>query len=602
MSAFARNGNTVLFIENTGVRSPRLSDIPRIINRIRKWRRSLRGFRKEAEHLYIYSPLVLPFPYSRIAQWFNKRILISTIRWWMRSVNFHDPILWTFLPTRVTLDLAQAINHRLLVYYCTDNFSATSKEARKVVSTEREVIRSADLVFAMARNMVDYCKRFNADVVHIPMGVSAEIFDDARDSGLEKPEDLKDVKRPIIGYVGGVRRSIDKDLVKRIAEERKDCSLVFVGPVQMDISDLTKYGNIKFLGMKDHREMPRYIQSFDCCILPYVKNPYTDSISPAKLHEYLIMGKAVVSTNLAEVEEHLVHNAHEKILYVARDHDEFLSYIEAALAEKGEHAEKRIALSRKQSWSEKIEAMSSLIDAKLEFKERQAPRVWQERFTGFYRTYRKIRWKVARYAMSVLLMYLVVFHTSVMWTIAEPLKIVDVPTRADAIVVFAGGVGESGKAGQGYEERVVYATKLYKSGYASHLIFSSGYMYTIQEPLLMRALAISLGVPQEAIVLESKARNTYENVTYVREILDQRGWKTVLVVSSPYHMRRVSMVFRKVDGTREVRYTPVIRSHFYSRPAESPFSLFRRQISVTQLRGLLHEYVAIVYYWAKSRI
>lgn len=597
MSTYAQNGNNVLFIENTGVRSPRFSDVPRIAHRIKNWKKGLYGFRKEAEHLYIYSPLVVPFPYSRSSQWVNKRILVSSIRRWMRSFNFHDPILWTFLPTRVTLDLAQAINHRLLVYYCTDNFSATSREARKVAKTEQEVIRLSDLVFAMSSNMMSYCKRFNADVVYVPMGVSAEIFERVRESPVQRPEDLVDVKPPIIGYIGGVRRSIDKALVKKIAETMRDCSLVFVGPIQMDITDLTKHRNIKFLGVKDHREIPRYIQSFDCCILPYLKDPYTDCISPAKLHEYLIMGKPVVSTSLAEVEERFVNKEPEGVLYIARDHDEFIGYIGKALTENGEFSARRIAVAKEHSWSEKIEMMSFLIEEKLKLKERQVDELWRERFRGLYRAYRGIRWKFAGYAMSLLFAYLTIFHTPLMWAIGEPLKVVDPPTRADAIVVFAGGVGESGQAGQGYEERVVHAVDLYKRGYGSHLIFSSGYMYTIQEPFVMQALAVSLGVPKEATILETQARNTYENVANVRQILDKNGWNKVLVVSSPYHMRRIAMIVKKVDPAREVRYTPVISSYFYSRPMGIGFSLSRRQITVTQLRALLHEYAAIAYYW-----
>ena len=111
--------------------------------------------------------------------------------------------------------------------------------------------------------------------------------------------------------------------------------------------------------------------------------------------------------------------------------------------------------------------------------------------------------------------------------------------------MLAGGVGESGKAGQGYEERVKQAVKLFQAGYASRLIFSSGYVFAFEEAAVMKALTVSLGIPAEAILLEKQAGNTYENVKYVSEILDQHGWHTILLVSSPYHMRRVSLVFAK---------------------------------------------------------
>ena len=76
MSTYARNGNRVLFIENTGVRVPSIRDLPRLKKRLKNWAKGVRGIRKEQENLYVFSPVVLPFPYSRIARWINNHILL----------------------------------------------------------------------------------------------------------------------------------------------------------------------------------------------------------------------------------------------------------------------------------------------------------------------------------------------------------------------------------------------------------------------------------------------------------------------------------------------------------------------------------------------
>ena len=60
MSRLAGDGHRVLFIENTGVRSPRLSDLPRLRQRLRNWRRGTKGFRQERPNLFVHSPMVLP--------------------------------------------------------------------------------------------------------------------------------------------------------------------------------------------------------------------------------------------------------------------------------------------------------------------------------------------------------------------------------------------------------------------------------------------------------------------------------------------------------------------------------------------------------------
>ncbi len=136
MSAYAKQGSTVLFIENTGVRTPKFKDMPRVVKRIKNWLKGTKGFRKEIDNLYVYSPLFLPFPYSRIARFINRKIIISAVKNWMKSVGFYEPIIWSFLPTYLTLDIAKNIEHKLLVYYCTDNFSATSLDAKKITKIE----------------------------------------------------------------------------------------------------------------------------------------------------------------------------------------------------------------------------------------------------------------------------------------------------------------------------------------------------------------------------------------------------------------------------------------------------------------------------------
>lgn len=119
MSAFARNGNRVLFIENTGVRSPTIRDLSRLRKRLIRWFGSIKGFRQEEESIFIYSPVILPFPYSRIARWINRRLLIRPLKRWMRAAEFHQPIIWTFLPTGTALDIISGIEKKtsgLLLY------------------------------------------------------------------------------------------------------------------------------------------------------------------------------------------------------------------------------------------------------------------------------------------------------------------------------------------------------------------------------------------------------------------------------------------------------------------------------------------------------
>jgi hypothetical protein len=77
--ALAKGGNRVLFVENTGVRRPVLRDAPRLWSRFQNWWRARGGVERVAGGIDVFSPLLLPFPYSRAAVYMNTRVLVHTV-------------------------------------------------------------------------------------------------------------------------------------------------------------------------------------------------------------------------------------------------------------------------------------------------------------------------------------------------------------------------------------------------------------------------------------------------------------------------------------------------------------------------------------------
>lgn len=598
MSTFAKSGNRVLFIENTGVRAPTLRDIPRLKKRFTNWLRSTRGFRQEMENLFVYSPIILPFPYARLARWVNKYLLLEPLKRWIKAMEFYEPIIWTFLPTGIALDIINNVDRKLLVYYCIADFYELVGNPKKVKKTENELIRKSDLIFAQGEALKEKCKGLNEKVFIFPFGVKMETFENFQPFPEGIPEDIKDIKKPIIGYIGGIHKHIDFGLIRFIATSHPEWSIVLIGPAQVDISEIRGLKNVFWLDKKDFSSLPNYINEFSVATIPYNMSGYTQTVFPTKLNEYHAMGKPVVSTDLPEVVSFNVEN--DNLVFVGKTYEEFVDCILKALNNKSnELVNKRIVSAKRNSWTVRIEQMSDLLMEVLEQKSR-GPVNWQESFLKFYRTTRRKILKIGTIALS---MYLLLFYTPIAWFIAHPLKILQPVKKADCIVVFAGGVGESGKAGQGYEERVNYTVELYKKGYAKNIIFSSGYMFIFKEPLVMKALAVSLGVSEEAIILEDKAKNTYENVKFSKEILDKNNWDEILLVSSPYHMRRASLVFNKIAKNIKVTYTPIPNSLFYSHPDRDMYGRrIWKRINLRQIRGIFHEYLGILYYWWRGWI
>jgi uncharacterized SAM-binding protein YcdF (DUF218 family) len=233
--------------------------------------------------------------------------------------------------------------------------------------------------------------------------------------------------------------------------------------------------------------------------------------------------------------------------------------------------------------------MNVLIDEALERRAAASQR-WDETLR---RVYRETRTRAIQVLIGLVGAYLLVFHTNLVWWAAAPLNAAAPLAPADAIVVFAGGVGESGKAGGGTQERLQRAIDMYKAGYASHLVLSSGYVYSFPEADLMRSAAIQEGVPPAAISLEQRATDTHENVIYVDRIVRERGWRSLLLVTSPYHTRRALLVWRKAAPDVRVIPAPPLKSQFYDHV---------RGATLDQIRSLLHEYLAIAGYWTRGWI
>ena len=585
MSRMAAQGHRVLFVENTGVRAPKVRDLPRVRQRIRNWWRGTKGFREERPNLFIYSPLLLPLPYFWLARWINRWLLSRALRRWMEAVGFSHPILWTFLPTPLALDVIRAVDPQVTIYYCIDDLQSSSVGARKIVTSEERLFRTADLVFCTSEKLRERAARYSDRVHLFPFGVNLERFDAVRNGSDPPPSDLAPLTKPVVGYVGGLHQWVDQPLLAAVAERLPGMSFALVGPLQTDVSTLQRCGNVTLFGQRPHAELPKYVKQFDVGIVPYLLTEYTANVYPTKLNEYLSMGIPVVATDLPEIRR--FNRDHGEVVAVADTADAFAAAIKESLNGKSTPAvvAHRMEVAQSNSWERRIAAMTTLIDDAIR-KRAASDQRWDQ---ALRRIYRRTRAHAAEIVIGVVAAYLLIFQTNLVWRVAGPLTVSSPPKKADAIVVFLGGVGETGKAGGGAQERLNEAVALYKGGYAKYMVLSSGYVYSFNEAETMRDSAISQDVPESAIVLEQRSTNTYQNVTYVNDILKDHHWRSILLVSSPYHMRRSMMVWRKLAPEIAVTPTPPPRSEFYAHDS--------RGASLEQVRGLLYEYIAILGYW-----
>lgn len=347
MSLLARH-NKVLWLNSIGMRTPKISD-KRDMSKIgRKLKTFMQGSRAVADNLEVFTPIVLPFPHSKMAVTVNRQILrTSTIllRKKLRMENFQ---LWTFLPNAV--EYVGRLGESMVIYYCTDEFSQFSYlDGKKMAAMERELCQKADLVFTTAHTLHAAKKIYNPETHLAPHGVDFAHFAKSLDESTPLASELKRLPRPVLGFFGLLHDWIDLNLLAHLAEKRPDWQIVVIGKAAVDVSRLERLRNVHLLGRRPYESLPSFCRGFSVGLIPFVINELTRNVNPIKLREYLSAGVPVVSTPLPEV----VHC--QEWCQVAGDYDAFVAACERAIAEDTPAKRKqRSLLMKKESWEHKV--------------------------------------------------------------------------------------------------------------------------------------------------------------------------------------------------------------------------------------------------------
>jgi uncharacterized SAM-binding protein YcdF (DUF218 family) len=125
---------------------------------------------------------------------------------------------------------------------------------------------------------------------------------------------------------------------------------------------------------------------------------------------------------------------------------------------------------------------------------------------------------------------------------------------ADAIVILGGATKSAFPPRPGVDlseagDRVLYGAQLYREGKAPIVISSGGRIGWRgggpSESADMAQILKTVGVPSSAILQDPTSLNTHENAVNVKKIIQQRGIRRILLVTSAMHMPRSLRIFQR---------------------------------------------------------
>lgn len=160
-------------------------------------------------------------------------------------------------------------------------------------------------------------------------------------------------------------------------------------------------------------------------------------------------------------------------------------------------------------------------------------------------------------------------------SMAKWLDINNRPEKVDVLITLGGD-----------SERELYAAELYRFGFATKVIMT-GYGSSV---VVMANRAVQAGVPAQDIIMEDKSVSTYENAVYSKEIVLKQNYKSAIVVSSPYHMRRTKLVFGRVFRNTGVKL-------LYCSTMDSGFNVDGKCTGDHDRQLVKREYIKLLYYW-----
>ncbi len=293
---------------------------------------------------------------------FNARLARRHVRRHAQRLGLRSPVLW--INDHGAVHLVGKVGEHGVIYDVTDDwieFAPTPRERRLAQRQDARLCAAADAVITCSERLHRDKGKLARTVHLVPNGVDPSHYDGVLDGRGPLPPGAAAWPKPVAGYVGTIHPSrVDVELIASLARKMATGSIVLLGPdhlVPADRARLLSLGNVFLVPAVPYAEVPAYLRAFDVCLVPHVVTPFTESLNPIKLWEYLAAGKPIVSTRVAGFRDYPEH------VYLAETAVEFADAFALALDEPRERSLQRKQTAKLHSWASRVDQVAGVVRA-----------------------------------------------------------------------------------------------------------------------------------------------------------------------------------------------------------------------------------------------
>jgi glycosyltransferase involved in cell wall biosynthesis len=267
--------------------------IHEVIIHYKRWRR--RESISSAKGIMVFSPLIFSGHYrSSLAFRINQWILAAELK---RLLKGESQVI--FLTNSPFIEPAlRALPVSTLIYDIIDDFAAFDWAPANAEHLEQNLLKKSDIIITGTHALQEQKETYGKKSTFIPCGVDFDLFHDKTG---EEPPDIRDLPKPLVGYMGTLSDRIDSSILRNLSKRLENASIILIGPVHGSLADPPRAPNIHYLGLKSHDRLPAYLHHVKVALLPFRLTRAVQAINPVKTLEYLAAGCAVVSTAIPDV-------------------------------------------------------------------------------------------------------------------------------------------------------------------------------------------------------------------------------------------------------------------------------------------------------------